>query len=185
MGSDDDSALIRRESAAAQAGRGGALALRVLAVVVLGTIGFYLSVAVAYVLADADMSAPETYQMMFPRNEVIILAIVAVTSALTYLVVAKGGLYRAIVDAGFAGWIALCPCAIALLTVVRGVVVDLAYYPIHYNESWTPAAYAILASDPLTGSAAYIIDGAWLFAASMLLAKGIAVGDREADVRPY
>jgi len=184
MRRDDNSAVIRREPAdGVRSGQGGVLALLVLAAMVLGTVGFYISVAVAYLMADADMSSAETYRMMFPTREYVILVIVAVTSALAFLVIAKGGLYRAILDEGFVGWAVLCPFGIALLILIRGVIVDLAYYPIHYQQFWSPAVYEYLLSDPLTGGAAYVIDGLWLFAISMLFARGVAVGDRQAGAR--
>jgi hypothetical protein len=177
MRRNDESAVIRRD-VDAPGYHGSALALRLVAAVVLGTVGFYLSVGLAYVIADADMSSADTYRMMFPEREYIVAAIVGVTSALAYLIVAKGGLYRAIIDEGFVGWLVLCPVAIVLVILVRGIAVDLAYYPIHYDQLWSPMVYSFLIDSPLTGAAAYIVDGVWLFASSMLLAKSIANRDR-------
>lgn len=174
MGRDDGSAVIRR---GATDGSFGALALRVLAAAALGTIGFYLSVGFAYLVADTEMPPAEALQSMFPDREYLVVLDALVSSALIYLVIDKGGLYRTIARAGAAGWIALFPCAIALLTVVRGVAIDLIYFPIHYEMEWSPASYAYLAEAPLQAMA-YLVDGVLLFAISALLAKAGDVSRR-------
>jgi hypothetical protein len=176
MRSDEDSGVVRRDSVVP--GQAIGLTLRVMAAVVLGTIGFYVSVAVAYDIADADMSSPETFQAMFPPGEHWVLADVVATSALIYLLIAKGGLYRTIVDAGFVGWISLGPVVAALTIVLRALAIDPVYFPIHYDTTWSLTVYEFLIYSPLEGAAPYVLDGLWLFAGSMLLSVGLSRENR-------
>ena len=152
-------------------GRAG-LVIRTVAAAVMGTISFYISVVVAYVLADVEMTPAETLQSMFPAREPIIVAIVVVTSALAYLVIAKSGLYRAIVGQGVEGWIAICPVVLFVVIVIRAVAVDLAYFPIHYETDWSPDSYVRAIWTPIF-FVPYLIDGILLFGISMLLSKGV------------
>jgi hypothetical protein len=171
MGQDRKPAVIRREAAGgAGSGRFVVLVLQILGAAILGTIGFYFSVVIAYLIADADMASPETLQQMFPPGEHWVLAVVLVTSVLAYLAIDKAGLYRAITDAGAAGWFALFPVVLVALIVIRGIAVDLVYVPLHYETAWSILSYGYLISEPLQLTA-YVIDGVLLFAISVLLAK--------------
>jgi len=150
----------------------GALAIRTIAAALAGTVGFYLSVVVAYVTSDVEMSPVEMVQSMFPAREPVIVAIVLATSALSYLAIAKSGLYRSIVGHGPEGWIAIAPTALFALIIIRAIAVDLAYSPIHYDVDWEPELYLGMISAPLL-FLPYLVDGVWLFAVSLLLAKGV------------
>ncbi len=147
-----------------------ALALRILAAAAMGTIGFYISVAYGYLISDLGVSSAETIQSMFPPGEYLVAADAAVTSAMAYLVVHKGGLYRAITDAGLAGWIVLLPVAIVALAIVRAIAIDVIYFPLHFQAEWSPMNYAFLITNPFQGTA-YLLDAILLFAVSVVLTR--------------
>ncbi|WP_395017813.1 hypothetical protein [Dongia sp.] len=174
MGRDSEPAVIRREAAdGAGAGRAGILLLQLLGAAILGTISFYFSVMVGYLIAEADMTSPETMAQMFPPGEHWVLVVVLVTSAVAYLVIDKAGLFRAIADAGAAGWFALFPVVLVALIVLRGIAVDLVYSPVHFEAELSIESYGYLLSEPAQITP-YLVDGLLLFVISVLLAKASA-----------
>jgi hypothetical protein len=171
MGRENEPAVIRREASdGAVAGRAGILLLQLLGAAILGTVGFYVSVVIGYLIAEADMASPDTMAQMFPPGEHWVVAVVLVTSVVAYLVIDKAGLYRAIVDAGAAGWFSLFPVVLVALVVLRGIAVDLVYSPVHFEAQWSIESYSYFLSEPQQ-IAPYLVDGLLLFAISVLLAK--------------